>query len=102
MKDKKIDIFGTPYDIKFVEYIKADEEGNCLMGECDSTIRLIRVCTKDRAGNPIPEELIKMNLCHEIVHAILNEGQYLGYSDDEPLVEWLGRNIYSLIKQKII
>lgn len=102
MKDKKLDIFGTQYLIKFVDSIEVREDGSCMMGECDSSLRLIRVCTKDRLGKPLPEELIKMNLCHEIVHAMLNEGQYLAYSDDEPLVEWLGRNIYSLIKQKII
>lgn len=101
MKDKKVDILGTPYQIKLVDFIQADEKGT-MVGECDSALRLIRVCTKDKEGNPIPEELIKMNLCHELVHAMLNEGQYLAYSDDEPLVEWLGRNIYSLIKQKVL
>lgn len=102
MKDKKIDILGTPYQIKFVDYIHADEEGNCMMAECDSSLQLIRVCRKDRKGNPISNELIKQNLCHEIVHAILNEGQYFNQSADEPLVEWLGRNIYQLFKQKVL
>lgn len=102
MKDKKVDILGTTYQVKFVDYIHADEEGNCMMGECDSSIQLIRVCNKDRKGNPLPEELIKQNLCHELVHAILNEGQYLNQSDDEPLVEWIGRNIYQLFKQKVL
>lgn len=102
MKDKKLNIFGTQYLIKFVDSIEIHEDGSCMMGECDSSIQLIRVCNKDRKGNPLSEDLIKQNLCHEVVHAILNEGQYLAYSEDEPLVEWLGRNIYSLIKQKII
>ena len=102
MKDKKLNIFGTPYQIRFVDSIKVDEEDSCMVGECDSSIQLIRVCTKDRLGNELSEDLIKQNLCHEMVHAILNEGQYLAYSEDEPLVEWLVRNIYSIVKQKIL
>lgn len=102
MENKKIDILGTPYDIKFVDSIQVDDDGSCMVGECDSSTRLIRVCTKDKSGNPMPEDLIKMNLCHEIVHAILNEGQYLAYSEDEPLVEWVGRNLYSLFKQRVL
>lgn len=102
MKDRKIDLLGTTYQVKFVDLIEVNDDGSCMMGECDSSIQLIRVCKKDRLGNPLSEELIKQNLCHEIVHAILNEGQYLNQSEDEPMVEWLGRNIYQLFKQKVL
>lgn len=39
----------------------------------------------------------KIALIHELIHAILEEGQYSDPSSDEPMVEWLARSIKSLI-----
>lgn len=38
----------------------------------------------------------KITLIHELIHAILDEGQYHGSSADEPMVEWLARCLKSL------
>lgn len=46
--------------------------------------------------------LMSVSFLHEIVHAILNEGQYSGSSDDEPLVEWLAKCLKHLKDQKVI
>lgn len=39
----------------------------------------------------------KITLLHELIHAILDEGQYSNASNDEPMVEWLARCLKSLM-----
>lgn len=39
----------------------------------------------------------KITLIHELIHAILDEGQYGNASNDEPMVEWLARCLKSLM-----
>ena len=41
-------------------------------------------------------------LCHELIHAILNTGNYYKSSNDEPMVEFLGRGIAELIRQNVL
>lgn len=102
IKNRIIKIFDTKYKLMFVDSIKSDNEDNFIVGETRSSIYEIKVCTKGKDGKPLSKDLIKQILIHELIHAILNEGQYLAYSDDEPLVEWLSRCINSLINQKVI
>ena len=45
---------------------------------------------------------IYITLVHEIIHAVLDTGQYLEESQKESLVEWLARCIISLLKQDIL
>ena len=49
-----------------------------------------------------PDLEIYITLVHEIIHAVLDTGQYLEESQKEPLVEWLARCIISLLKQDIL
>ena len=39
----------------------------------------------------------KITLLHELIHAILDEGQYHNSSENEPMVEWLARCLKSLM-----
>ena len=39
---------------------------------------------------------------HEILHSILNEGQYNEESDNEPLVEWMAKCLLQLKKQNAL
>lgn len=45
---------------------------------------------------------MKLTFLHELMHVILSTGQYNNCNNDEPLVEWLARCIYSLKNQNII
>ena len=49
-----------------------------------------------------PDLEIYITLVHEIIHAILDTGQYFEESQKEPLVEWIARCIISLLKQDIL
>lgn len=102
MKTKSFEIFGTKYTIGWVEEIADKSSKGTTVGLCDSTNSKIWVATKLPNGDNISKEEQEKNKIHELIHAILNEGQYLNCSEDEPLVEWLARCIYSLKKQKVI
>lgn len=103
IKNKTVNIFGTKYKILFVDNANPDiGEGEYSFGICDSTRFIIRISIKDIDGKPLSEDIIKISLLHELFHAILNEGQYRGSSDDEPLVEWLAKCTNSILNQKVI
>jgi len=104
MKEKKFKIMGTQYTAEFLEGVKKEhqEEGIVSEGTCDSSNRIIQVATKTPNGNDLPEDDIEKNFLHELFHAILDEGQYLEESSNEPMVEWLARCTYDLMKQKVL
>lgn len=102
LKDKEFDIFGTKYTLEYVDKIESEDEGTFIMGQTNSAANWIKIATKDYNGNPINSSEYKVTLLHELLHAILDEGQYRSSSADEPMVEWLARCLKSLIDQKII
>lgn len=102
MEDKNIDIFGTKYNIKYVDKIPMPNEHTWRFGEENSANHTIEICTKFYNGSSVSDEELDKNLIHECIHAILDEGQFFEESSNEPLVEWLARCIYSLKKQKVI
>lgn len=108
MKNFKLDIFGTVYEVKFVDKI-TDEllqehgvtSGNDLMwfGLTDGGCKEILVATKNSNGkDTIPNE-IEGTLLHELMHAIFNEGGY-GELGTENIIEWIAKCLRSLLKQK--
>lgn len=103
-KEKKFEIMGTKYIAEFLGEVKKDneEEGIISEGLCDSANRSIKVVTKRPDGKDLPKEDIEKNFLHELFHAILDEGQYLEQSNNEPMVEWLARCTYSLLQQRVI
>lgn len=102
VKNRIIRIFDTKYKIKFVDSIEdKKEEGLYTLGRTNSVNKTILIALKDPDGNNLNINEMETTLIHEIIHAILDEGQYSTSSSDEPLVEWLAKCIKSLIKQKI-
>lgn len=104
MKEKKLSIMGTQYTVEYLEEIKKDNQEDVLISEglCDSSNRSIKVATKRPDGKDLPKEEIEKNFLHELFHAILDEGQYLEQSNNEPMVEWLARCTLDLTKQKVL
>lgn len=101
-KNRTIKIFNTTYKITFVDKIESDNPDRTTMGETDSNLKTIKICTLNRVGNPVSKQELEIILLHELFHAILGEGQYLNCCDDEPLVEWLARCVKHLIDQKVL
>lgn len=100
MKDEKFNLFGSEWTIKYVDVIPRDDDGFCF-GITDYITRTINVATIGRNGEKLPKSELRLTKAHELMHAILGTGCYT-VTNDEPLVEWLGRCICSLRDQKII
>lgn len=98
--NKQFDIFGTTYIIKFVDTL--DKEDNLLHYGCTvGNTKEIRI-SKEVMKTKQPDSELYITLVHEIVHVILDTGQWFEESSNEPLVEWLARCIISLLKQDIL
>lgn len=103
MKEETFELFGSPWRVIYCDKIEVDDEENKFQyGLSDYTNRVITVATKSKSGDDLPESEIQITKLHEIMHCILTTGMYCAYSDDEPLVEWLARSVYSLRKQDVI
>lgn len=102
MKSKKVDIFGTKYNIMFTENPIDPDGERFSWGINDSCRKKILIATKDIDGKPINDDEIRLTVFHELVHAILGEGQYKSCTEDEPLVEWIAKCFNSFVKQGII
>lgn len=98
--NKQFDIFGTIFTIKLVDTL--DKEDNLLhYGLTEDNTKEISI-SKEVMKVKQPDSEIYVTLVHEIIHAVLDTGQYLEESQKEPLVEWLARGIISLLKQDIL
>lgn len=94
-KDRTIDIFSSKWKLKFVDKIDLEDDSNP-DGITDANKRLIAIST-----NQSDNEII-ITLLHELIHAILDTGQYLSSSQNESMVEFVARSLYSLTKQGLI
>lgn len=104
LKDRTIDIFGNKWQIKYVDKLFPLHENDktLVWGATYHERRLIKIATFTSDGKKIPNDYILNVLCHELMHVIFGEGNYLSCNDDEPLVEWCGKCLRSLIKQGVI
>ena len=98
--NKQFDIFGTVFTIKLVDTLDEDDN-NLHYGLTEDNTKEIRI-SKEVMKAKQPDSEIYITLVHEIIHAVLNIGQYLEESQKEPLIEWLTRCIISLLKQDIL
>ena len=103
METKKFKIFGEPWDIKWIDCIKNPENPEMWrFGETDTGEHLIRISTQTIKGKPIKARSQEVTKMPELLHAILDEGQFLDESVNEPLVEWIAKCLVSLKEQKIL
>lgn len=100
-KDFSFEIFGTTWEVKFVEEIKEVGEDKYELGESNSVNNVITISTKDKEGNPLSYQTVQLTLLHEIVHSIFTTGAYINSTEDEPLVEWTARCLKSLLTQNV-
>ena len=104
-KDRKFKFMDSVWTVKFVDRVPLTEEQDpesTNFGTCDADRRLITIGMKDRTGKPYGKEQIMQTLIHELMHAVLFEGQYLTCYNDEPLVEWLAKSVGMLLKAGLL
>ena len=98
--NKQFDIFGTVFTIKLVDTLD-ENDNNLHYGLTEDNTKEIKI-SKEVIKAKQPDSEIYITLVHEIIHAILDTGQYFEESQKEPLVEWIARCIISLLKQDIL
>lgn len=98
--NKQFDVFGTIFTIKLVDTLD-EEDNNLHYGLTEGNTKEIRI-SKEVMKAKQPDSEIYVTLVHEIIHAVLDTGQYIEESQKEYLVEWLARCIISLLKQDIL
>lgn len=98
-KDFDFELLGNKWKVHFADEMVPREakENEYLLGNCSYVNGTIIVFTKDTKGEKLSDDLIRINLLHEMTHAILGTGNYCSCNDDEPLVEWIARCLNSLI-----
>lgn len=104
LSTKKFNLFGCTWTIVYkdkVDDIDIDENTFC-WGLCDATRHVITIAKKDLDNKSITKDRWYYTLCHEITHAILDEGSYNELSGKEELVEWIAKCLASLIRQNVI
>ena len=100
MTDFYFTIFNTTWTVSFIDNFKNEtKEGEFKFGDTNYELNRIRIATKTKEGQLLAEKTIKLTVLHEIMHAICGTGQYNGYSNDEPFIEWLANCIYSIKEQ---
>lgn len=100
MTDFCFKIFNYTWTVNFIDNFKEEtKEGEFKFGETNYENNNIRIATKTKKGDALPEKTIKLTVLHEMMHAICGTGQYGGYSEDEPFIEWLANCIYSIKEQ---
>ena len=104
-KTKKFNIFGDIWTIKFIDQVLEDrgteDPNHWLFGASNNIPKTILISTKTKENKPLSDREILCTIAHECVHAILDSGQYINASSDEPMVEFLGKGILSLIQSKV-
>ena len=99
-KDFEFELFGTKWKVTFIGKVEETEEFY-QSGNCCTINGTIWVATQDGEGNPLAESAVRINLLHELSHAIFNTGCYNDSSNNEPMIEWIARCLNSLIVQNI-
>lgn len=102
LKNRKVDLFGCTYTIRYKDKIISNEDKNHeLFGVTNSCDRTITIA-KTLYGKTVSKKEIELTLLHELIHAILDSGQFLNESSNEAMVEWVAKCIYQLLKKDVI
>lgn len=103
MDTKKFKIFGEPWKIQWVKCIlNPDNPELWRFGETDNGTHTLKISQETVDGTPIPKRTQEVTKMHELVHVMLDEGQYLEETQNEPLVEWLAKCLVSLKEQNVL
>lgn len=104
-KSKKFNIFGDIWTIVFADEVTEDrgpkDPKHWLFGATDHINKRISVSTKNVEGEPLRDREVLDTIAHECVHAILGSGCHNAASSNEPMVEFLGKGILSLLQYKV-
>ncbi len=88
---KSFDILGHTYKVKYVK--KIDSKGS--RGDVDTGKKIIRILKPNKGAT---QDVIDETFYHEMIHAVLDELEYLELSKDEVFVERVARVLHQVFK----
>lgn len=93
-KDFSFDLFGDTFDVHFKDkvYSSQDKE-HWIYGNSNYANLVINLSTLRPNGDPLLPSQIKQTFIHEVVHMLLESGQFFDESYNEALVEWIAKCI---------
>ena len=103
-KDFKFNLFGTTWRVHFVDFIPREPDEHpkyVCYGKTNDNLETITIARRSPDGEVFSDAKISFTIYHEIVHACLGTGCYGESNNDEPLVEFMGRCLSSLVKQNV-
>lgn len=102
IKNRQIKIGNSRWKVKLEESMLGEDGESFYFGTSDATYKEIKLSTKLPDNTKINNDSLQETYYHEILHSILNEGQYNEESDNEPLVEWIAKCLLQLKKQNAL
>lgn len=93
-EDFDFDLFGDTFHVHFQDQVFSKENNNYwVFGHSNYANLEISLSTKRQNGMPLLHQQIKQTFIHEVVHMILESGQFYDESYNEALVEWIAKCI---------
>lgn len=102
MKNKKIKIDGVPYSVQYIDTVETSDPEVYCFGKNNNIYKTIQISTKRPDGSNNTIQDMELTYLHELVHAILNQGQWWKEFEDEAFVEYLAKRLYELKKQNAL
>ena len=99
IKNRQIKIGNSKWKIKLEESMLSEDKESFYFGMSNAIYKEIKLSTKLPDNTKVNNDSLQETYYHEILHSILNEGQYKEESDNEPLIEWIAKCLLQLKKQ---
>ena len=80
----------------------SEDKESFYFGMSNAIYKEIKLSTKLPDNTKVNNDSLQETYYHEILHSILNEGQYKEESDNEPLIEWMAKCLLQLKKQNAL
>lgn len=97
----EFDLFGKKYTLEYVDNLSEENSGEACYGLTNHPKCEVKIAKKVN-DTKLKKDDIEITKLHELFHCIFDAGQYNNCNDDESLVEWCARCIFSLKKQGVI
>lgn len=101
-KDRQIKIGNSRWKVKYKDALSSEDKEIFYFGLSDFIHKEIKLSTKLPDNKIMDKDTLQETYYHEIIHSILNEGQYKEESNDEHLVEWIAKCLLQLKKQNAL
>lgn len=103
LKDRKIKVGHSVYSLLFMKKTTLEVgEEKFNFGNTNTADKIIEIAKIKPSGKSFTKEELLDTYYHELIHAILDEGQYCQESNNESLVEWIAHCLVQLSKQKAL